>query len=99
MGGSCVYQGHFVTAIYLDSTNGRVALGAEIARGGEGAVFEIVARPEIVAKIYHKEITTEKAQKLRQMVQLNSPALDQLAAWPMDLLHRSGRPVGLLMPR
>jgi DNA-binding helix-hairpin-helix protein with protein kinase domain len=88
-----------VTATYLDSTNGRVALGAEIARGGEGAIFEIVARPEIVAKIYYKEITAEKAQKLRQMVPMNSPALGQLAAWPMDLLHRSGRPVGLLMPR
>jgi DNA-binding helix-hairpin-helix protein with protein kinase domain len=86
-----------MAATYLDSKSAGVTLGAEIARGGEGAIFEVVSRPEIAAKVYHKEVTAEKAQKLRQMVQMNSAGLNQLAAWPMDLLFRSGRPVGVLM--
>jgi DNA-binding helix-hairpin-helix protein with protein kinase domain len=88
-----------MTADYLDSQNRGLTLGAEIARGGEGVVFEVVSRQEIVAKIYHKEVTTDKIQKLQQMVQMNSLVLGRVAAWPLDLLYRSGRPIGLLMPR
>src|SRR5690348_3021699 len=84
---------------YFDSRNTQVALGAEIARGGEGSIFEVLFRPGTVAKIYHKEIPAEKIQKLQRMVQMNPSVLIRLAAWPLDLLYRSSRSVGLLMPR
>ena len=75
-----------MTADYLDSQNRGLALGAEIARGGEGVVFEVVSRQEIVAKVYHKEISTDKIPKLHRMVQMNSLVLGRIAAWPLDLV-------------
>lgn len=86
-----------------DIVNGRgqaVRLGRELARGGEGAVFEVAADGNLVAKIYHAVPTREKADKIRIMAGLRSDRITKLTAWPMELLSkRSGEPIGLLMPK
>ncbi|MCA9067619.1 MAG: hypothetical protein KDA84_01765, partial [Planctomycetaceae bacterium] len=53
---------------YFDNRGNRVALGAELGVGGEGAVFEIAGRPDWVAKIYHRTVPADKAAKLATML-------------------------------
>ena len=78
-----------------------LALGTELGRGGEGSVHALDARPELVAKVYHREPDAEKWAKLAAMVRLGSPRLLRLATWPVETLHREpgGAVVGFLMPR
>lgn len=84
-----------------DNLGAPVTIGAQLGRGGEGAVFEVRGNPQLVAKIYHQPPASDKAQKLSAMVQTHTPQLGQLAAWPMRTLHagRGAAPVGFLMPR
>ncbi|MEP6924712.1 MAG: tetratricopeptide repeat protein [Pyrinomonadaceae bacterium] len=83
------------------STTEVITLGRELGRGGEGAVFEVFDKPELVAKIYHEPISDEKAEKLRQMVALQNEKLLKLAAWVTDVLRDkpAGKVVGFLMPK
>lgn len=85
----------------VDDAGRSIRLGAVLGRGGEGAVYEVIALPGLVAKVYHKPLTAERADKIRLMGQLGNDALGRLAAWPAGLLmDGAGRaPVGLLMPR
>lgn len=85
----------------FDKQGKPISLGAELGRGGEGAVYEVTGRPEMVAKIYHKPLPPEKAQKITVMASLQSERLLNIAAWPMDTIHnKPGEPVcGLLMPK
>jgi DNA-binding helix-hairpin-helix protein with protein kinase domain len=78
-----------------------VALGKEVGSGGEGAVYEVRNKPELVAKVYHAPVDGTKAAKLLAMSQASSPDLLKVAAWPLDVLRvaRDGRICGLLMPR
>lgn len=78
-----------------------VTLGRELARGGEGAVFDVVANPLLVAKIYHKPPAQDKSQKLRAMAKGCTDALSKVAAWPSETLHiaSSGAVAGFLMRR
>src|SRR5665213_2177366 len=84
-----------------DNLNRRVDLGPQLGVGGEGAVFEVVGRPDSVAKIYHKPLDARGEQKLRLMATLARPDLLTVAAWPMATLQQTpnGPLVGILMPR
>lgn len=83
----------------VSGKNGPIRLGALLAKGGEGAVFEVAGRPDRVAKIYLKDITPERADKLLAMQRLLTPRLAALTAWPDELLHGgNGKVVGFLMP-
>ena len=78
----------------------RVRLGRKLGQGGEGAIYEIVDQPELVAKIFHVPLSPSRAEKIRAMIAARSPALDRLTAWPIELLSLpTGEPVGLTMPR
>jgi DNA-binding helix-hairpin-helix protein with protein kinase domain len=71
------------------------------AVGGEGAVFDVVGRPDLVAKLYSKPQSKERCDKLRAMAKLCSPDLLKIAAWPTATLS-NGKPAavdGILMPR
>ena len=71
------------------------------ATGGEGAVFDVVGRPDLVAKLYSKPQSKERCDKLRAMAKLCSPDLLKFAAWPTATLS-NGNPAavdGILMPR
>jgi DNA-binding helix-hairpin-helix protein with protein kinase domain len=49
-----------------------VTLGEEVGSGGEGAVFAVRTKPELVAKVYHAPIDATKAAKLLAMSQASS---------------------------
>ena len=77
-----------------------MALGRELGRGGEGAVFEIADKPDLVAKIYHSPPPQEKADKLLAMLKMAAPQVLSLTAWPRDVLRGpDGRVQGLLMSK
>jgi DNA-binding helix-hairpin-helix protein with protein kinase domain len=79
---------------------GIVPLGSQIGSGGEGAIYEIVGRGDIVAKIYHKPIDREKAEKLAAMATIQDDRLRAVTAWPTEVLMNLGGSVcGFLMPR
>jgi DNA-binding helix-hairpin-helix protein with protein kinase domain len=90
----------------LKRTNGSpIRLGRELARGGEGAIYEVVGEPKLVAKIYHPhKMTPERVKKLGMM--LSHPPQDPTRqqghisiAWPVDaLLNGQRKCVGFLMP-
>ena len=81
-----------------------ISLGKEIARGGEGAIYEVVSRPNSVAKIW-REPDRARANKLRVMLRnppkLPSQAKQRIAlGWPEEALYgASGQIVGFLMPK
>jgi DNA-binding helix-hairpin-helix protein with protein kinase domain len=84
-----------------DANGMSVPLGEEVGSGGEGAVYTVQNRPELVAKVYHAAVDSTKAAKLLAMAQASSRDLLRVAAWPVDVLRltRDGRIGGLLMPR
>src|SRR3954453_2695688 len=71
------------------------------AVGGEGAVFDVVGRPDLVAKLYSKPQSKERCDKLRAMAKLCSPGLLKIAAWPTATLSAGGVAAidGILMPK
>jgi DNA-binding helix-hairpin-helix protein with protein kinase domain len=71
------------------------------ATGGEGAVFDVAGRPDVVAKLYSKPQSKERCDKLRAMAKLCSPDLLKIAAWPTATLSNgnSAAVEGILMPR
>ena len=71
------------------------------ATGGEGAVFDVVGRSDLVAKLYNKPQSRDRCDKLHAMAKLCSPELLKIAAWPTATLS-DGNPLavaGILMPR
>lgn len=78
-----------------------VRLGPRLGQGGEGAVYEVVDRPGLVAKWYHWPAPPVQAEKLATMLRLPGEPLRRVAAWPIDTLHpqSGGACQGLLLPR
>ena len=88
-----------MTQLRMANSGTTVALGQEIGRGGEGAVFALQNAPNRVAKLYAREPDGAKIRKLTTMVATTSPALLRIAAWPIDLLEDSHCTVrGFVMP-
>jgi serine/threonine protein kinase len=85
-----------------------VRVGRKLARGGQGEVFEVVGRSDVVSKRYYdRELTKapDLAERLEVMV-ANRPTGWQeagsrhvLLPWPTDMVFEAGRFVGYLMPR
>lgn len=88
-----------MTAPDVSTSTGPLRLGAMLGKGGEGAVYEVMGRQDTVAKIYLKDVSPERAEKLAAMQSLLTPKLASLTAWPSELLRTSqGRIAGFLMP-
>ena len=85
----------------VDAQGRPVSLGPRLGGGGEGDVFALSDRPDLVAKIYSQAVPPEKAAKLRLMARLRNDRLLKFAAWPVDTVldAPAGQIVGLLMPR
>lgn len=64
-----------------------VVLENELGRGGEGVVFNVTGRPDVVAKVYHLPPSKEKADKLVAMANGCTERLRNVAAWPVDTIH------------
>ncbi|MFN3380093.1 MAG: helix-hairpin-helix domain-containing protein [Runella zeae] len=87
---------------YLNSLGKKILLGNKIGSGGEGAVFEVSNYDnEIVAKIYHTEVSRHKQAKLHAMLKSNNESIQKIATWPIDSLHFSSKETveGFLMPK
>lgn len=74
----------------FDDQGRRVSLGAELGRGGEATVYSVDGQTALVAKIYHQPPSHDKAEKLSQMVKLQSERLLALASWPIGTLFTPG---------
>jgi DNA-binding helix-hairpin-helix protein with protein kinase domain len=75
-------------------------LGQEIGAGGNGIVYTVSRRPELVAKIQKRAPSRDDLDKLDLLVRAATPDLLAVAAWPMDLLKApNGHVVGHVMPR
>ncbi len=61
-------------------------LGSMFAEGGEGRIFSLVGREDVVAKLY-KESDYRREAKLQRLIELSSKELRQVGAWPMSLLR------------
>ena len=86
----------------IDESGRPVAIArSPFAEGGEGAVYEVVDDPSMVAKVYNAPQPPDRSEKLRLMAGLARPELLKIAAWPTATLHRkNGGPVaGILMPK
>lgn len=84
----------------FDSRGAPLALGKELGKGGEGAVYELSGQADCVGKIYLKPPSKTHGQKLITMTKLASEPLLRIAAWPIDTLHDQNRQViGFTMPR
>lgn len=86
---------------YFTGKDVAVKLGAQLGKGGEGAVFEVPDRGGLVAKIYHQSPSAKKQAKLSFMAGQGTESLYEYCAWPKDTLHtsKSGPAIGFLMPK
>ena len=83
-----------------------VVLGPVLAKAGEGTIFEVVDRPEWVAKVFHPTLTDLDAKFDKIAAMAASPpdeAVQQdsfvVLTWPLHVLAGDGGPVGYVMPR
>ncbi|MGU5545211.1 hypothetical protein ACV1CV_12615 [Aeromonas veronii] len=91
----------------FDASGKAVALGPMLARGGEGSVYPLAQRPDVLVKIYHptrlvqsaswRKAKVEAAITLRQRI----PTLRQLPlAWPLlTVFDDQGHWLGYAMQR
>ncbi len=93
--------------VYTNRDAQTITLGQEIGRGGEGAVYQVVGRSDLVAKIYHPgqrshlrhaKLTAMVAQPPTDGCRTFTPPHVSLA-WPTDLLFDARDFAGFLMPR
>jgi DNA-binding helix-hairpin-helix protein with protein kinase domain len=77
-------------------------VGSEIGSGGEGSVFELRDRSDLVLKLYHKTLEPDKASKIANMAKIANERLLKLAAWPTEPIRvrsATGAIVGFTMPK
>ncbi|HKQ90469.1 MAG TPA: hypothetical protein VJZ77_07290 [Blastocatellia bacterium] len=85
--------------IFYASQSDTVRLGRRIGTGAEGEVYEIQAKSDLVAKVYHEPPPPEKAEKLVVLSRLGNERLFNLSAWPVSTLRDApdGEIVGFVM--
>lgn len=83
-----------------------VEVGPALARAGEGTIYRLRHRENLVAKVFHDDLADldEKLEKVAAMVGTAPQGAVQgdgfvVLAWPQQLVYREGTPVGFLMPR
>ncbi len=87
--------------VFLTSKSDVIRLGERIGAGGEGVVYEVLDRSDLVAKIYHVPPPPEKAEKIIALSRLGNKRLFNLSAWPVDALRDApdGAVVGFIMKK
>jgi DNA-binding helix-hairpin-helix protein with protein kinase domain len=77
-------------------------LGSELGSGGEGAVYELRDRSDVVVKQYHKSLEPAKALKIATMAKIGNERLLKLTAWPTEPVRAgsgTGPIAGFMMPK
>jgi DNA-binding helix-hairpin-helix protein with protein kinase domain len=85
----------------IDNSGNDIRLGPVLGKGGEGTVYSIASSDELVAKVYHKPLSADRAAKIQIMSSCSNGDVKQVSAWPVGLLlSKADRtPIGLLMPK
>lgn len=83
-----------------------VQLGAVLSKAGEGVIYALAGRPDLVAKIFHADLADldVKLAKVAAMITTVPEGAVQrdgfvVLTWPQELVFRDGAAVGYLMPR
>jgi DNA-binding helix-hairpin-helix protein with protein kinase domain len=86
---------------FFNSKGEIVRFGQRVGAGGEGRVYEVQDRCDLVAKVYYEMPPAEKAEKLVALTRFSAERLRGLSAWPIDVLRdrRNGRVAGFVMNR
>ncbi len=81
-------------------------MGAVLARAGEGVVYEVVGRPEWVAKIFHEGLKDRDVKCAKVAAMVGSPPGGAVQSdgfvvltWPLQVVVGEGGPVGYVMRR
>lgn len=80
------------------------AIAKEIARGGEGTLYALTARPSVVVKLYHPELLARRGEKVREKIEAMLPLRQRFTnasvAWPaISVFGESGDWCGYAMQR
>lgn len=70
----------------LTSSGKRLSIGSEIGRGGEGAVYEVVGFPKLVAKIYTDGRAIDRRPKVQAMISKGLYKHHKLISFPVNVL-------------
>jgi DNA-binding helix-hairpin-helix protein with protein kinase domain len=74
-------------------------LGDIIAEGGEGVVYRVRDRDDVVAKLY-REWQQGRDDKLERLIARKNSRLTKIAAWPLSRLHdERDQVIGFVMER
>lgn len=82
--------------------------GTQIIDGGEGTIFEVQGRPDLLMKIYkHNDaqgsaVVTKDLMEKIEFMKLNPPnnlVTQGRVAWPIDTIYKNGDFIGFVMPR
>lgn len=81
-------------------TGGTFRVDHKLGGGGEGDVYALADRQELVVKLYTKPPGAGRVRKLEAMLaKADDPALSKIAAWPLDLVRdEQARVRGFVMP-
>jgi DNA-binding helix-hairpin-helix protein with protein kinase domain len=77
-------------------------LESQLGSGGEGAVYELRDRSDVVIKVYHKPLDPEKSSKIAAMARFGNERLLKLTAWPTEPIRvgsGTGPVGGFIMPK
>lgn len=79
-------------------------LAAALAQGGEGVVYPLADRPEILVKCYHHDILSKNGHTLRQkveaMIKLKGQFASDQLSWPLlSVFDAQGQWIGYAMRR
>src|SRR5579875_2462816 len=86
------------TIALTDHTGARIVLGRKLSEGGEGAVYEVARRSDIVAKLYTSRVPRDATEKLPVLVSIADDWLKANTAWPLSVLYEGCLVRGFTMP-
>lgn len=93
-------------SVYRRDGGDEIALGAVLAKAGEGTIHCVVDQSDVVAKVFHADLSglPTKLNKVAAMARAHPRGATQddgftVLTWPTDLIRRNGQPAGYLMPR
>lgn len=86
--------------VFTDSAGQRCTLSAKaLGVGGEGGVYDIIERPDKVAKIYSEKNRTEyREKKIKAMIESRRFDMKD-CSWPDTILYQNGRFCGYVMKK
>ncbi|MEX5302635.1 protein kinase domain-containing protein [Kocuria sabuli] len=88
-----------MTSSLVDDRGKTVTLGPKLGEGGEGAVYKLAADDRLAVKIYSRDMSPERVQKIQVLSRMNGSSLDRYVTRPMGLVRDAkGKPRGLIMP-